>query len=65
MSLAAYTLVLWAMTRAPIPLVAALRETSIVIAALIGAWWLKEPSGRRRIVAAAVIFASVALLGLA
>ena len=63
MSFAAYTLVVWAMSRAPIPLVAALRETSIIIAALIGAFYFKEPSGMRRIVASVIIFLSVAMLG--
>ena len=63
MSFAAYTLVVWAMSRAPIPLVSALRETSIIIAALIGAFYFKEPSGKRRILASLVIFLSVALLG--
>ncbi|SEV88921.1 EamA-like transporter family protein [Cognatiyoonia koreensis] len=37
-SLAAYAIVVWAMTQAPIALVAALRETSILFAVLIG--WL-------------------------
>ena len=36
-SLAAYGIVLWAMTRAPVAAVAALRETSVLFAALIGA----------------------------
>ena len=63
LSLAAYTMVVWAMTKAPIPLVSALRETSIIIAALIGAFYFREPSGRRRIIASVVIFVSVAILG--
>jgi len=63
LSLAAYTMVVWAMTRAPIPLVSALRETSIIIAALIGAFYFREPSGKRRIIASIVIFISVAILG--
>jgi len=33
-SVAAYTIVLWAMTRAPVAAVAALRETSVLFAAL-------------------------------
>lgn len=41
-SLASYSLVLWAMTHAPIALVAALRETSVVFAAIIAAGFLKE-----------------------
>ena len=36
-SVAAYAIVLWAMTRAPVAAVAALRETSVLFAALIGA----------------------------
>jgi drug/metabolite transporter (DMT)-like permease len=48
-TLAAYSLVLWAMTRAPIASVAALRETSIVFAALLGMLFLKEPMGRLRL----------------
>jgi drug/metabolite transporter (DMT)-like permease len=47
-TLASYGLVLWAMTRAPIALVAALRETSIVFAAIIAAAFLKEPITRFR-----------------
>ena len=47
-SLAAYGIVLWAMTRAPIAAVAALRETSVLFAALIGSLWLKEGFGWRR-----------------
>lgn len=64
LALLAYSLVVFAMTRAPIPLVSALRETSIIIAALIGAFYFKEPSGWRRIIAALVIFFSVAILAL-
>ena len=63
LSLAAYWIVVWAMSQASIPLVAALRETSIIIAALIGAYYFKEPSGKRRIIASIVIFFSIALLG--
>ena len=44
-SLAAYGIVLFAMTRAPVAAVAALRETSVLFAALIGAVWLKEGFG--------------------
>ena len=47
-TLASYGLALWAMTRAPIALVAALRETSVVFAAIIAASFLKEPITRLR-----------------
>ncbi|RXJ69339.1 hypothetical protein CRV08_04865 [Halarcobacter ebronensis] len=41
-SFTAYSLVIWAFTMAPIPLVTALRETSIVFALLLGVFVLKE-----------------------
>ena len=41
-TLASYGLALWAMTRAPIALVAALRETSVIFATLIAAFVLRE-----------------------
>jgi len=41
-SFVAYALVIWAFTQAPIALVTALRETSIVFALLIGVFFLKE-----------------------
>lgn len=62
MAFSAYAIVLWAMTKAPIALVATLRETSIIIAALIGMFWMKEKGGWRRIVAAIIIFISVVYL---
>jgi len=62
MAFSGYAIVLWAMTKAPIALVATLRETSIIIAALIGMFWMKEQGGWRRIVAAIIIFVSVVYL---
>jgi drug/metabolite transporter (DMT)-like permease len=62
MSLAAYWLVLWALTLAPAANVAALRETSVVIAALIGALVLKEPLGGWRVTAAGVVAVGAILL---
>jgi drug/metabolite transporter (DMT)-like permease len=44
----AYGIAIWAMTRAPIALVAALRETSVLFAAVLGAVVLKERFGRLR-----------------
>jgi drug/metabolite transporter (DMT)-like permease len=61
-SVAAYLIALWAMTRAPIAAVAALRETSVIFAALIGAWLLKEPLGRQRIAGACLVALGIALL---
>lgn len=62
MAFSGYGIVLWAMTQAPIALVATLRETSIIIASLIGMIWFKEPGGWRRIPAAFIIFVSVVYL---
>ena len=63
-SLLAYGIVLWAMTRAPIAAVAALRETSVLFAALMGSLWLKEGFGWRRVAGAASVVAGIAALKL-
>ena len=63
-SLGAYGIVLWAMTRAPVAAIAALRETSVLFAALIGAIWLKEGFGLPRLAGAASVVAGVAALKL-
>ena len=63
-SFAAYAIVLWAMTRAPIAVVAALRETSVLFAALMGSLWLKEGFGWRRAAGAASVVAGIATLKL-
>jgi len=63
-SVAAYGIVLWAMTRAPVAAVAALRETSVLFAALIGALWLKEGFGLARLAGAATVVIGVAALKL-
>jgi drug/metabolite transporter (DMT)-like permease len=62
LSAAAYGIVLWAMTRAPVAAVAALRETSVIFAALIGAWLLKEGHIARRVAGAATVAAGVVAL---
>ena len=63
-SVAAYGIVLWAMTRAPIAAVSALRETSVLFAAIIGSFLLKEGFGVARLVGAASVVAGVAALKL-
>ncbi len=63
-SLAAYGIVLWAMTRAPVAAVAALREVSVLFAALMGTLALKESLGWRRMAGAATVVAGVAALKL-
>jgi drug/metabolite transporter (DMT)-like permease len=62
LSAAAYGVALWAMTRAPVAAVAALRETSVIFAALIGAWLLKEGHLARRLAGAATVAAGVIAL---
>jgi drug/metabolite transporter (DMT)-like permease len=63
-SFGAYAIVLWAMTRAPIAAVAALRETSVLFAALMGSLWLKEGFGWRRVAGAASVVAGIVTLKL-
>jgi drug/metabolite transporter (DMT)-like permease len=60
-----YALVVWAMTQAPIGAVAALRECSVVFAALIGVAFLGEPFRRARAGAALLILAGVVALKMA
>jgi drug/metabolite transporter (DMT)-like permease len=62
---AAYALVLAALGQAPAAAVAAVRESSIVIAAVLAAIWLREPLGRRGIAGAAVVAVGVAVSALA
>ena len=64
LSTVAYGTVLWAQTRAPLAEVAAIRETSVVFAALIGVAVLGEDFGKRRVVAAVVIATGIVLIGL-
>ena len=61
-SLLAYGIVLWALSIAPMASVAALRETSVIFAAVIGALFLQEPFGRLRIGAAVLIAVGIVLL---
>lgn len=63
-TLLSYGIVLWAMTRAPIAAVAALRETSVIFAAVIGSTLLKEQMGRQRIAGAVVVACGIAALRL-
>ncbi len=55
MSMASYGIVLWAMTQTSIPAVAALREISVIFAALLGTWFLKEQMGVWRILGATFV----------
>ncbi len=61
-SVGAYWIAVWAMTVAPIALVAALRETSVLFAVLIGVFFLKEKADKGKIIAALVIVSGVILM---
>ena len=64
LSLTAYGLVIWAQRRGALAVVAALRETSVLVAALIGTLVFSERFGRRRVLAATCISAGIVLLNL-
>ena len=53
---------IYALVLGPMAHVAALRETSVLFGALMGTLLLGEPFGRRRVIAAAVIVAGLALM---
>ena len=59
MSYAIYIVVIWAFTKAPIPMVAALRETSILFSLLIGYFFLKEKISTTKILSIFLIVAGV------
>ena len=58
----AYAVAIWAMTRAPVALVAVLRETSVIFAAVLGALFLGERFTRRRLLATGAVLAGLAAL---
>jgi drug/metabolite transporter (DMT)-like permease len=62
-SMTAYGLVLYAKNFAPLGAVSALRETSVIFAALIGFVFLKEGNWIRRLGAAVLMAGGVALIG--
>ena len=64
LSLLAYGIVIWAVTQAPLGTVSALRETSVLFAALIGALFMGEKLTVRRVLACLLITAGAMLLGL-
>jgi drug/metabolite transporter (DMT)-like permease len=63
-SFGAYALVLAALRLAPAPEVAAVRETSVVLAALLAGTFLRERVGIERLAGAATVAAGVALIAL-
>lgn len=65
LSLLAYGLVLWAQTLGALAPIAALRETSIIVGAIIGTIFFAEPFGRSRVVATVVVVTGIVLISLA
>jgi len=61
-SMGSYLIALWAMTRAPVALVSALRETSVLFASAFSVWILKERFGAQRAAGAVVIVGGVVAL---
>ena len=64
MMLATYSIVVYALTIAPMALVAALRESSVIFAALIGTVLLHEPFGLKRVGASIAVAAGIAILAI-
>jgi drug/metabolite transporter (DMT)-like permease len=65
LQLISYGIAIWAMTKAPIALVAALRESSVLFGALLAVLILKEPLRTARMVSALMIVAGMVLIRLA
>ena len=63
-SVGSYAIALWAMTVAPMALVAALRETSVLFAAILGAWFLKEHWTPNRVLGTVSVVGGVMVLRL-
>lgn len=64
LAMTSYAIALWAMTLAPIGLVAALRETSVLFAAISGAVLFGESFGAKRWIALVLIVAGIVALRL-
>ena len=62
LQLTAYGLVVWSLVLAPMAAVSALRETSVLFAAIIGVKVLGEPLGARRILAAALVAVGIMMM---
>ena len=58
-SYTAYVITVWAFTKAPIPMVSALRESSIIFAIFIGYFYLKEKINIYKIISILLIFIGV------
>lgn len=64
LSMLAYGLVLWAQTRGALAPIAALRETSIIVGAILGSVLFHERFGRPRVIATVLVAAGIVLLNI-
>jgi len=64
LSVLAYGLVLWVQTRGALAPIAALRETSVIFGAIIGALVFREPFGRTRVTATILVVGGIMLLNI-
>jgi drug/metabolite transporter (DMT)-like permease len=64
LSLVAYGIVIWAQTRDALAVVSALRETSVIVAAVIGAFVFKEDLSWNRLPPAVAVVAGVVMINL-
>lgn len=55
----AYVITVWAFTKAPVPMVSALRESSILVALFIGYFYMKEKINLYKVIAIILIFVGV------
>ena len=62
LGVATYGLVLYALAIGSVVQVAALRETSVIFGAIFGTFFLREPFGRRRLVAAIAVASGAAFM---
>jgi drug/metabolite transporter (DMT)-like permease len=56
---------MWALGRAEVGAVTALRETSIVFSSILGTWFLKERKNPARYAAAGLVVAGIAAISMA
>jgi drug/metabolite transporter (DMT)-like permease len=64
MQLGGYWTVIWAMSQAPVAMVSALRETSVLFAALLAVIWLKEPFTPTRLAGAVLVMCGAIVMKL-
>ena len=62
LSMGGYGIIIWCFTQGGVAEIVAVRETSVVFAAIIGAVFLREGFGPRRAVSAAMVAAGIIVL---